>query len=208
MLIEILHKNQGFLLVVFKEETKLLPVLTSRDVQDRRGSVGDEAQGQVQQQQDETHQRANARASLGPWSTGFEGSSKSPVSTGMAPAPPLWAELCGRAAAIALLRGAASPLPLLHPTAEALTAVCSHPSEPGGLSPAAGLSRCGVEAVSVLPHRPWKRVPPTHRAPTHLPCSRVLAAALGHNAGPGWAKRLGAAPSRAPYSCPEPFHPL
>lgn len=72
-------------------------MLTGTDVKDRRGIVGGEAQGQVWQQQDEIHRRANTRAPLGLQSTGFEGSSKSPVSTRMAPAPPLWAELRGKA---------------------------------------------------------------------------------------------------------------
>lgn len=53
--------------------------------------------GQVWQQRDEIHRRVNAGASLGLRSTGFEGSSKSPVSTGTAPAPPLGAELHGKA---------------------------------------------------------------------------------------------------------------
>lgn len=48
MLIKILHKNQGLLLLLlllFKEETKLFPVLTGTDVKDRRGSIEGEAWG-------------------------------------------------------------------------------------------------------------------------------------------------------------------
>ena len=39
-----LHKNQGLLLLLLlKEETQLLPVLTGTDVEDRRGGVESEA---------------------------------------------------------------------------------------------------------------------------------------------------------------------
>lgn len=79
--------------------------------------------GRAWQQRDGIHGRADARASLGLWH--WEGSSKSPVSTGTAPASLSSVANPGRAVVSA--RGSCvAPFHLALP-AQALTEICSHP---------------------------------------------------------------------------------
>lgn len=132
------------------------------------------------QQQDEIHQQAKARVSLGLWSTSTEGSSKSPVSTRTAPAPPLWAELCGKARQSTSHRLAAGScitpfhlhtLWLKHLQKSAAIQASLAGSHQQQVCPANE-----VEAFLALLHRPWKRIPPTRRAPegiSPLPASSL-----------------------------------
>lgn len=127
-------------------------------------------------------------------SSSTEGSSKSPVTSGTAPALPLWAQLHSKAQQGSSHRLAASPLPPLHPTLEHLQkSAAIHVSLAGPhqqqVGPAKGLVLSW--SSSITPRSScWPRGGQTAAAPW------------------SWGRARVAAPSQASYSSPVPFQSL